>query len=184
MGLLLLLATGLAPPDVLIPAIVKGEVPEIEGRALETYKAYSAPYRGLGDEAFNGYRGFPLSIPLEPESYARGNGATQTHHYTTLLGWDSRFISSGDVLTTSLLKSGAGSGPIRWGPRSTRFQKRRTSYKTLTVRRSPNCCWDESKMNECLGDGHSRPNIRVDLFGVVPRNGAIMPRPEPDCHIA
>jgi haloalkane dehalogenase len=67
------------------------------------YEGFSAPYRGLPDEAFNGYRKFPLSIPLD--SYTNGNAAAQTHHYQTLLQWRKHvhFIWGGadDVFTES-----------------------------------------------------------------------------------
>jgi pimeloyl-ACP methyl ester carboxylesterase len=50
------------------------------------YDGFAAPYRGLPDDAVNGYRRFPLSIPFD--NYDNGNGAAQTHHYETLLRWD------------------------------------------------------------------------------------------------
>ena len=49
------------------------------------YEGFSAPYRGLPDEAYNGLRRFPLSIPFD--SYDNGNGAAQTHDYRALLAW-------------------------------------------------------------------------------------------------
>ena len=49
------------------------------------YRGFSAPHRGLPDEAYNGLRRFPLSIPFH--SYDNGNGAAQTFHYRTLLQW-------------------------------------------------------------------------------------------------
>lgn len=73
-------------PEVVFPALMEGTEPELEGKAADVYRGFSAPYRGLPDEAFNGYRGFPLSIPVG--SYDNGNGAAQTHHYRTLLEWD------------------------------------------------------------------------------------------------
>ena len=84
-GLLLVLSAGLAGPDVIFPALAEGRDPGFEGRAAEIYRGFSAPYRGLEDAAFNGFRRFPLSIPVD--SYDNGNGAAQTHHYKTLLGW-------------------------------------------------------------------------------------------------
>jgi haloalkane dehalogenase len=84
-GLLLVLSAGLAGPDVIFPALMQGKPPQLEGKAAEVYQGFSAPYRGLDDEAFNGYRRFPLSIPLD--SYDNGNAAAQTHHYRTLLNW-------------------------------------------------------------------------------------------------
>ena len=53
--------------------------------AADCYNGFSAPYRGLPDEAFNGFRRFPLSIPVS--SYDNGNGAGQTHHFETLKKW-------------------------------------------------------------------------------------------------
>ena len=72
-------------PEVLIPAIVDGKEPELSGEAADQYRAWSAPFRGLPDEAYNGARRFPLSIPLDsPEN---GNAAAQALHYRTLLEW-------------------------------------------------------------------------------------------------
>ena len=85
MGLLLILSTGLAPRDQVFPHLINGTDPGYEGESLRIYRGYSAPYRGLPDAAFNGYRRFPLSIPVR--AYANGNGAAQTHHYHTQLNW-------------------------------------------------------------------------------------------------
>ncbi len=85
-GLLLVVSGGLAPREVVFPALLAGTAPELEGRAADVYRGYAAPHRGLPDEAFNGLRRFPLSIPLV--AYDQGNGAAQTHHYRTLLQWD------------------------------------------------------------------------------------------------
>lgn len=84
-GLLLLLSGGLATRDVVFRALTEGLPPELTGKAAEVYRGFSAPYRGLPDEAFNGYRRFPLSIPAN--DYDSGNGAAQTHHYRRLLEW-------------------------------------------------------------------------------------------------
>ncbi|MFT5443661.1 MAG: haloalkane dehalogenase [Myxococcota bacterium] len=111
-GLLLVLSGGFAGPDVVIPGIVKGEEPNLEGEALEVYKGFRAPYRGMGDETFNGFRRFPLSIPAAPESYSDGNGAAQTHHYRTLLHWkkDVHFIwgCADDIFTEAWGREWAG----------------------------------------------------------------------------
>ena len=85
-ALLLLLSTNLAGPEVVFPALAEGKPPALEGRAAEVYYGYSAPYRNLEDNAFNGLRRFPLSIPLD--SYDNGNAAAQTLHYNILLQWD------------------------------------------------------------------------------------------------
>lgn len=86
LGLLLVLSSGLAPREVVFPALVEGKDPGLSGEAAEVYAGFAAPYRGLPDAGFNGMRRFPLSIPLD--SYHNGNAAAQTLHYRTLLGWD------------------------------------------------------------------------------------------------
>ncbi|MEQ8860899.1 MAG: alpha/beta fold hydrolase [Pseudomonadales bacterium] len=85
-GLLLLLSGGIAEPEVIFPALSEGKDPGFTGRAATMYRGFSAPYRGLPDEAFNGYRRFPLSIPAS--SYDNGNGAAQTLHYRLLRQWN------------------------------------------------------------------------------------------------
>jgi len=82
-GLLLVLSAGLTPREVIFPALIKGEVPALEGKAATLYQGFAAPFKGLDDKAFNGLRRFPLSIPFD--SYDNGNGAAQTLHYRTLL---------------------------------------------------------------------------------------------------
>ena len=84
-GLLLVLDAGLASRETVFGAIVEGKDPNLKGKAQDLYHAFSAPYRGQPDNAFNGFRRFPLSIPLD--SYDNGNAAAQTHHYETLLQW-------------------------------------------------------------------------------------------------
>lgn len=84
-GLILPLSAGLIGPDVLLPALTQGKSPSLEGDAATMYRGFSAPHRGLPDEAYNGLRRFPLSIPHH--SYDNGNGAAQTAHYRTLLSW-------------------------------------------------------------------------------------------------
>ena len=85
LGLLLVLSGGFAGPEVVFPALTEGKDPGLTGTAAEIYRGFSAPYRGLPDEGFNGMRRFPLSIPLD--SYHNGNAAAQTLHYRTLLDW-------------------------------------------------------------------------------------------------
>jgi len=85
-ALLLLLSTGLAGRNDVFPHLINGTDPGFEGEAAKIYHGFSAPYRGLPDAAFNGYRRFPLSIPVR--AYHNGNGAAQSHHYNTLLNWD------------------------------------------------------------------------------------------------
>ena len=84
-ALLLLLSSGLAPRDIVIPALVNRKTPPLEDGAQSMYRGFSAPYRGLPDEAFNGYRRFPLSIPAL--DYHSGNAAAQALHYRLLLNW-------------------------------------------------------------------------------------------------
>ena len=86
LGLLLVLSSGLAGPEVVFPALTEGKNPSLTGKALAMYEGFSAPYRGLPDEGYNGMRRFPLSIPLD--SFDNGNAAAQTLHYRTLLKWE------------------------------------------------------------------------------------------------
>jgi haloalkane dehalogenase len=75
----------LAPMDELVAAAADGREPTLDGDAARNYAAWTAPFRGLGDEAFHGARAFPLSIPLvDPD---RGNATAQTNHYQSLLDW-------------------------------------------------------------------------------------------------
>ena len=39
--------------------------PGITGSAADMYRGFSAPYKILPDEGYNGMRRFPLSIPLD-----------------------------------------------------------------------------------------------------------------------
>jgi haloalkane dehalogenase len=74
-----------APMDELLTAVANGTEPVLDGAAARNYAGWAAPFRGLPDEAFNGARRFPLSIPLiDPDA---GNAMTQTEHYRTLLAW-------------------------------------------------------------------------------------------------
>jgi haloalkane dehalogenase len=87
-GLLLPLTAGLATPQEIIPAIAQGIMPELSSAAASMHRGFAAPYRGLDNEAFNGLRRFPTSIPLdgsEQPSFGRANAAAQTLHYRTLL---------------------------------------------------------------------------------------------------
>ena len=82
-GLLLVLSAGLAGPEIIFPALAEGRSPALSGEAALVYRGFSAPYRGLPDAAFNGYRRFPRSIPMD--SFDNGNAAAQALHYRTLL---------------------------------------------------------------------------------------------------
>ncbi len=86
LALLLLLSGRLVEPPVVFGALTSGTEPELEGEAARVYQGFAAPFRDLPDEAYNGARWFPLSIPLD--DYHSGNGAAQTLHYRILLGWD------------------------------------------------------------------------------------------------
>lgn len=79
------LSAGVADRKVIFSALVEGSDPGLTGRAAELHRGFAAPFRGLPDEAFNGLRRFPLSLPFD--SYDNGNGAAQEHHYRVLLGW-------------------------------------------------------------------------------------------------
>lgn len=85
-GLLLVLSAGLAGPEIIFPALAEGRPPALSGEAALVYRGFSAPYRGLPDAAFNGYRRFPRSIPMD--SFDNGNAAAQALHYRTLLAAD------------------------------------------------------------------------------------------------
>tara|TARA_B100000900_G_scaffold152865_1_gene129824 strand:+ start:2785 stop:3744 length:960 start_codon:yes stop_codon:yes gene_type:complete len=86
LGLMMVMSAGLMSRDQYVPAFMQGKDPELSGAAAAMYQGFSAPYRGLPDEGYNGFRRFPLSIPLD--SYHNGNAAAQTLHYQTLLRWD------------------------------------------------------------------------------------------------
>ena len=84
-GLLLPFSAGLIAREVMFPSLVQGTEPELDGAAASMVRGFRAPFRGLPDEAYNGLRRFPLSIPHH--SYENGNGAGQTAHYRALLQW-------------------------------------------------------------------------------------------------
>ena len=84
-GTMMAMTAGLVSSQDALPAIMEGKTLELDGAALTMYEAYYAPIKGLPDEAYNGYRRFPLSLPMD--SYDNGNGAAQTMHYNTLLKW-------------------------------------------------------------------------------------------------
>jgi haloalkane dehalogenase len=96
------MSAGLMSREVMFPALVSGATPEFESAAAkDMHDAFLAPFKGMVDEAYNGARRFPLSIPLD--SYDNGNAAAQEHHYEVLLQWDKpvHFIwgCSDDVFT-------------------------------------------------------------------------------------
>ena len=51
--------------------MLKNQTPELEGEARAVYQGFSAPYRGLPDEAFNGFRRFG---ERDMSSILRGRG--------------------------------------------------------------------------------------------------------------
>lgn len=84
-GMLMLMSAGLVERSAALTVITGGAKVELTAQAAAMYNAYSAPFSGLPDAAYNGLRRFPLSIPLD--SYDNGNAAAQEHHYQTLLAW-------------------------------------------------------------------------------------------------
>lgn len=80
------LGAGLLDPETAFGALGADEEPEFEGEAATMYDAFAAPFLDLPDEAYNGLRWFPLSIPHN--DYDSGNGAAQELHYRLLLEWD------------------------------------------------------------------------------------------------
>jgi haloalkane dehalogenase len=84
-GAMMCMTAGLLAPESAFEAITTGSEPDLEGPAAQMYRGFRAPIAGLGDEGFNGFRRFPLSIPLD--SYDNGNAAAQTLHYRLLLNW-------------------------------------------------------------------------------------------------
>lgn len=87
-GTLMVMTAGLLDAPAAFAAMAAGEKPDLKADAEAMYRGFHAPIAGLGDKAFNGYRRFPLSIPLD--SYDNGNGAAQTLHYRLLLEWQKK----------------------------------------------------------------------------------------------
>ncbi|MEM7078749.1 MAG: alpha/beta fold hydrolase [Pseudomonadota bacterium] len=118
LGLLLVMSAGLMSGEDFASAFQAGADPALTGAAAEIYRGFSAPYKGLPDEGYNGFRRFPLSIPLD--SYHNGNAAAQTLHYKTLLGWDKgcHFIwgCRDDVFTEAWGREWAGQMQARFDP--------------------------------------------------------------------
>ncbi len=86
LGLLMAMSAGLQSRETTFPALVSGQLPEFESEAAkDMHDAYLAPFFDMPDEAYNGARRFPLSIPLD--SYDNGNGVAQELHYKLLLSW-------------------------------------------------------------------------------------------------
>ncbi len=85
-GLLPLVSAGLLEREEFIRGFSRNESLELSESAALMYAGYSAPYRDLPDEGYNGFRRFPLSIPFDNAN--NGNAAAQALHYRTLLGWE------------------------------------------------------------------------------------------------
>jgi haloalkane dehalogenase len=103
-GALIALSGGLLSREEAVAALISGAEPSFGTAAgKHLYDAYRAPFRGLPDEAYNGLRRFPLSIPFD--DYHSGNGAAQTLHFNLLRSWTKpiHFIWGGadDIFTES-----------------------------------------------------------------------------------
>jgi haloalkane dehalogenase len=80
-----LLSAGVADRGAIIGAIVSGDEPDFTGAAATMYAGFAAPFRGVTDQALNGARMFPLSIPVTDAH--RESAAMQTALYDALLRW-------------------------------------------------------------------------------------------------
>ena len=103
-GALIALSGGLLSREEAVAALISGAEPSFGTAAgKHVYDAYRAPFRGLPDEAYNGLRRFPLSIPFD--DYHSGNGAAQALHFNLLRSWTKpiHFIWGGadDIFTES-----------------------------------------------------------------------------------
>ena len=56
------------------PAVTARVEPELEGEAALRYAGFSAPFRGLPEEGFNGARWYPLSVPAGNCDSSNGAG--------------------------------------------------------------------------------------------------------------
>ncbi len=83
---LFLLSAGFIDRDTMVQAFLSGEPPVgMDSAGERMYGGFAAPFLGLADEAYNGLRRFPLSIPLDEGD--NGNAVAQAHHYDVLLKW-------------------------------------------------------------------------------------------------
>ena len=98
---LLLISAGILTPKLGIPWILNGEKSPIDSEATKMYRGFQAPYLGMPDDAFNGFRAFPLSICHY--DFDRGNGTAQNYFFNQLLNWNKpvHFIWGGadDIFT-------------------------------------------------------------------------------------
>ena len=58
-GLLLVLSSGLIDVGTFMNAFKEGHDASLSGAAADMYQGFSAPYKGLPDEGYNGFRHFP-----------------------------------------------------------------------------------------------------------------------------
>ncbi len=86
-GLLLAMSAGFVGRASALPGIGSGNVPALTPAAQAMYDAFTAPFLGLPDNAYNGLRRFPLSIPLAADTFDNGNAVAQALHYRLLLEW-------------------------------------------------------------------------------------------------
>ena len=71
--------------ETIISNFNKNIGPTISDAEQEIYRGFASPYLGLPDQGFNGFRRFPLSIPLSDEFYHNGNAVAQSFHYKDLM---------------------------------------------------------------------------------------------------
>lgn len=144
-GLLLVLAAGLAGPDVILPALLNGTTPDLTGKAADEYRGFSAPFAGLPDAGFNGLRRFPSRSPSTITTMETGR-----RRITTLPSCSrgtNPSTSSGDAPIRSSPKHGEGPGRSNSVRRSIRSPKPTTSSRTPTDQRSSRGFWRGSRLN-------------------------------------
>lgn len=111
---LMVLNSGHIDQRQMVNALVDNSVPQMDEYGECIFQGYSAPHRELADEAFNGLRRFPLSIPFD--NFTGGNGAAQALHFRTLLNWQkpAHFIwgCADDVFTEAWGRDWAEQMPI------------------------------------------------------------------------
>jgi hypothetical protein len=61
---MMLMSAGLMSREQYVPAFMQGQTPELSAAATAMYAGFSAPYKGLPDAGYNGYRRFPLSYSV------------------------------------------------------------------------------------------------------------------------
>ena len=88
LALIPLMDGGLISRKELYESIALGKKLVLSSEVQQMYDGFHAPMKGLSDNGYNGYRSFPLSIPLN--SYKNGNAAAQEMHYKSLLRWNKK----------------------------------------------------------------------------------------------